>query len=752
MLQNLQVNQQDPYQDELFPGTENNDVLYSPYRDAVYMKGGDDNFQEVYKHSSVDVVYGGNGKDTVFAGSQEDLLYGENGNDSLHGEEGDDFIDGGNDDDFLVGGVGNDTIFGGNGNDTLNSGDGRDYLDGGSGNDILESGNDNDTLIGGDGNDYLSSSRGENLVYGGLGKDSLVGGSISFESDPQTPGAIELYKNIFVRNSLFGEEGNDVFILSNINSTGELVRYNIKNGINDYAYIRDFKLGEDKIQITNDVSNYSLSRIENDVNGVSVNETNIYYLDDLIAKVNGNIELNSDYFIFAQFDTADYSTAKAAVFADLNLGTATTTNAQGNTEEDTLIGIEQIDGSNYDDRLIGNAQGNTLVGNNGNDTLVGNAGADVLDGGEGIDLAEFFTANAAIVADLNLGTATTTNAQGSTEKDTLISIEQIFGSNFDDTLIGDAQSNVLVGGLGNDSLMGGEGYDQLDGGAGADTINGGEGIDRASYSRTNAAVTADLNLGIATTTNAQGNTEQDTLISIEQLFGGNFDDTLIGDVQENILVGSVGNDSLIGGEGNDNLRGDTGADTLDGGKGIDHAAYWTANAGVIADLNLGTATTTNAQGNTETDTLISIEQLFGSNFNDQLVGDDGSNALIGHDGDDVLLGGKGYDILAGGNGADIFAFTSPDQVFDRINDFNSTEGDKIQISANGFGGNLVAGLLNADHFVLGSASVDTNDRFIFNQNTGRLSFDTDGSGTLEAVEIATFYNNIVLSHSDIFIV
>lgn len=386
---------------------------------------------------------------------------------------------------------------------------------------------------------------------------------------------------------MVGGAGNDLFILAHrliVSGTrtykGDFLRFNGKNGISDYSYIVDFVPGEDKIQIGSDVYNYSLRRVENYVYGAIVNETNIYYLDDLIARVNGDIELNQDYFTFVspQFETADYSTAKAAVFADLNSDTATITD------------------------------------------------------------------------------------------------------------------------------------------------------------------------------DAQGNSEKYTLFDTNKLSGGNFDDKLTGNVQENILAGNKGNDSLWGGAGNDNLRGDEGADVLDGGEGIDRAEHWTAKAGVVADLTVGTATIIDSTGNPEVDTLISIEQLYGSDFNDQLVGDDLSNALIGRDGDDTLLGGKGGDILEGGDGTDSFAFTFPNQGVDRINDFNSTQGDKIQISANGFGGNLIPGSLDAEQFVLGTASVDGDDRFIFNQDTGRLSFDADGSGILEAIEIATFYNNIVLSHSDIFIV
>ena len=52
------------------------------------------------------------------------------------------------------------------------------------------------------------------------------------------------------------------------------------------------------------------------------------------------------------------------------------------------------------------------------------------------------------------------------------------------------------------------------------------------------------------------------------------------------------------------------------------------------------------------DTLISIENVQGSNFGDRLEGTDGQNWLYGNGGDDVLSGRDGIDVLSGGLGAD----------------------------------------------------------------------------------------------------
>ena len=124
------------------------------------------------------------------------------------------------------------------------------------------------------------------------------------------------------------------------------------------------------------------------------------------------------------------------------------------------------------------------------------------------------------------------------------------------------------------------------------------------------------------------------------------------------INGTNGGDSLYGGaaadvinglNGNDTLKGFGGADRLDGGNGIDTVFYGDSSAGVGINLATGRGVGGSAQG----DTLISIENVFGSNFNDTLTGTSGANQLHGQDGNDVIKGGGGNDFLDGGNGNDI---------------------------------------------------------------------------------------------------
>ncbi|NEP51446.1 MAG: hypothetical protein F6K65_22650, partial [Moorea sp. SIO3C2] len=148
--------------------------------------------------------------------------------------------------------------------------------------------------------------------------------------------------------------------------------------------------------------------------------------------------------------------------------------------------------------------------------------------------------------------------------------------------------------------------------------------------------------------------------------------------------------------------------------------------------------------------LPSVPQEIGGN--DNLYGGAGNDRIYGGAGDDLLNGGTGNDVLSGGAGADKFVFNITTEGIDYITDFVSYQGDKLQISASGFGSGLVQGILDVGQFVLGAAALDTNDRFIYDRSSGLLSFDADGSGTLSAVQVANFSNKTALTNSDILIV
>ncbi|MFM9972831.1 MAG: beta strand repeat-containing protein, partial [Burkholderiales bacterium] len=192
--------------------------------------------------------------------------------------------------------------------------------------------------------------------------------------------------------------------------------------------------------------------------------------------------------------------------------------------------------------------GITLSGNGGNDTLEGGPGNDFLDGGSGSDTVAFTGSAQGVTISLStvVGNA-----------DRLLSIENILGSAFADSLTGDASSNRLSGAEGNDTLTGA---------LGADTLDGGSGVDTADYSAASAAVTVDLSTGATS-----GADSVDSLVAIENLIGSAHADSLSGDAGANRIDGGAGVDSMAGGGGNDTYLVDNASDSVTeaGGGGDD---------------------------------------------------------------------------------------------------------------------------------------------------------------------------------------
>jgi len=139
-----------------------------------------------------------------------------------------------------------------------------------------------------------------------------------------------------------------------------------------------------------------------------------------------------------------------------------------------------------------------------------------------------------VTANLATGTGTSGDAQG----DTYAGIENVYGSQFADTLTGNAGANALAGYGGNDILRGG---------AGADALDGGNGIDLVSYYGTAAGVTVNLATGAGTGGDAQG----DTYAGIENVTGSSGADAITGNALSNILNGGAGKDTMTGSGGAD---------------------------------------------------------------------------------------------------------------------------------------------------------------------------------------------------------
>ena len=134
------------------------------------------------------------------------------------------------------------------------------------------------------------------------------------------------------------------------------------------------------------------------------------------------------------------------------------------------------------------------------------------------------------------------------------------------------------------------------------------------------------------------------------------------------------------------------------------------------------------------------------------MGGNNGDVLYGYNGNDLLTGGRGNDALYGGDGTDTFAFNNYSEGIDSLNDFNTT-GEVIQVSAAGFGGSLTVGTLSASQFTIGSGATAIAQRFIYDNITGALSFDQDGSGgAFTQVQFAQLSSGVSLSAANFVVV
>ena len=662
----------------------------------------------------------------LVGGSGNDVLNGGAGNDELYGSYGDDVLNGDDGDDFFYGFFGTDTINGGNGNDTMSYTDlvssvniiisensstafttsGTDtltsvehligtsdhdfifvrsfeagivtsdlILEGGSGFDYLSTGAGNDTVFGGDDDDQIYVGSGTDTVDGGSGFD-LVNYFSSYLNNFATEAFVVDLRTGFVSNDGYGF--TDTLTGIEAVSGGSTLADTFDGDDEDNAIYGNLA-GQDTIRAHGGNDTVWIAEAGGELDGGSGTDTIRFLTTRYLTDADGDGRLDGD-------------NATQGIHIDLLLGLVVH-DAFGNSG--TLSNFEHVDGTFFDDILIGDAISNTLSGDFGDDILEGGAGGDILDGGSGTDTASFEGAGAGVVANLLTGVGTSGDAAG----DTYVAIENLTGSGFADTLTGSSGNNFLFGGNGSDILRGQPGTDTLEGGAGGDVLHGGSGTDTASYLSSGAGVVVNLGTG----TGAGGDAAGDTYTSIENLSGSTHTDRLTGDAGANRLRGQSGDDRLEGGAG---------ADELHGGSGTDTAFYLASSAGIVVNLATGMGSGGDAAG----DTLIAIENITGSVFTDTLTGNSGSNTLRGLSGNDVIEGGAGGDEIHGGSGVDTAFY------------LGSSAGVTVSLATGtGSSGDAAGDTLIAIENITGSVQGDT---LTGNAGTNRLR-GLSGNDTLE---------------------
>ena len=415
---------------------------------------------------------------------------------------------------------------------------GDDFLDGGAGDDVILGGSGNDAIVGGEGADQIDGGAGDRDIVSFEG--SKAGVTVNLHTGLGSGGEAEgdTYTNV---EFVHGSTHNDTLIGDN--GTNRLVGHN----------------GDDHL-----------------IGGAG---------NDWLIGGRGADLLDGG----AGIDTAEYDWSTSGVTVNLAAGTG----EGGYADGDVLQNIENLSGSFYNDRLTGDSGSNRLNGSKGDDRLDGGGGDDILIGGEGADLliggsgnrdvADYSEASSAIAVDLAVG-----GHLGEAEGDRFDGVEYVYGSNFDDLIIGDAGTNRLVGNDGDDRLVGGGGNDIFLGGAGADTIDGGEGNrDALDFRDGTAGIGVDLQTG-----GFAGEAAGDRYVSIEYVYGSQYDDVIIGETGANRLMGYGGDDRIDGGAGNDYIFGMGGNDQLTGGTGADVFVFKDAfDQDVITDFEAGAGRT-----------------------------------------------------------------------------------------------------------------------------------------------------------------
>ena len=306
----------------------------------------------------------------------------------------------------------------------------------------------------------------------------------------------------------------------------------------------------------------------------------------------------------------------------------------GGAKDDQIAGgngNDQIFGENGADKIDGSGGNDILWGGDGTDIVTGGAGSDgvlfdssgndKLDGGSGNDTLDFYSVwnGAGVTVDLRKAGVQTIDGRSVT----IAGFENVFGTDYADTLTLTDTAGTLYALDGNDILIGGKGADTLVGGAGDDLYYVDNAKDR---------VVETLSLTDLSDAGGKDQVRSSVSYALSADSGARFVEGLLllgsanitgtGNELSNRITGNAGNNTLSGAGGPDRLLGYAGADTLQGGAGND----W-------------------------------------------------------------LQGGVGRDTMTGGAGADRFVFDDPDFAAasqagsERITDFSHLDKDRIDLSS-----------------------------------------------------------------------
>ena len=149
------------------------------------------------------------------------------------------------------------------------------------------------------------------------------------------------------------------------------------------------------------------------------------------------------------------------------------------------------------------------------------------------------------------------------------------------------------------------------------------------------------------------------------------------------------------------------------------------------------------------------DKLLGGKGSEGLIGDAGEDTISGGAGNDIIDGGAGKDHLSGGKGNDEFSFfySALAGDLDSITDFSSVKGndDGFRLSHTLFP-NIALGDLSSQSFKnITTGNADADDRILYEQSTGHLYYDGNGSGAGERVMFADLARNTLVTNADFYV-
>jgi Ca2+-binding RTX toxin-like protein len=328
------------------------------------------------------------------------------------------------------------------------------------------------------------------------------------------------------------------------------------------------------------------------------------------------------------------------------------------------------------------------------------------------------------------------------------------------TITGNNGPNSLIGTAFNDLLIGNAGNDAMDGRDGSDTylITSSSHRTTAEINDTGTAAGDIDELRFAATSNGQtlilyaGDQGLESVVLEPGLVALNVNAaaaanglTITGNDAANLIVTTAHADLLDGRDGSDiyvvnsqahRPAAESISDT--GVAGIDELRFASITNGETITIHasdsglervtLGTGTAAAAVLTAATSLHINANAATSGLT---LQGNYGFNTITGSPFNDLLNGNRGNDILTGGTGTDIFRFDStlnPTTNRDTITDFNPAE-DRIELENSVFSALTVPGPLAAVAFHVGSSPTTTDHRILYNNLTGTLTYDSNGSGS-----------------------